>query len=184
MTRPFRFETTPLSGEFAAEAATHEFGSAESDMEQESEFGSRRPQPMQTAWQRPAQKQSAFRFHPPQQFGRERWQRRMGFPAYGVYAPWGGQAVEEPPDARTDPQATSEYVRWVQSRLNAALGLTLPTTGIMDSATRSAVRSFQKRQGLPVDGIVGPPTEQALAAAIRPSTPVNAFPRGRRKQRD
>jgi hypothetical protein len=59
----------------------------------------------------------------------------------------------------------SEYMRWVQSALNDVLGLQLPIHGIADSATRSAIRSFQQREGLPVDGVVGPDTERALLAA-------------------
>jgi D-alanyl-D-alanine carboxypeptidase/Putative peptidoglycan binding domain len=63
-----------------------------------------------------------------------------------------------------EPQGT-EYVRWVQSSLNRILGLSLPVNGIMTPETRSAVRDFQRREGLPVDGIVGPETERALIAA-------------------
>ena len=33
------------------------------------------------------------------------------------------------------------------------------------AATRSAIRTFQRREGLPVDGVVGPDTERALIAA-------------------
>lgn len=58
-----------------------------------------------------------------------------------------------------------EYVRWVQSSLNQIMGLQLPLNGIMGVETRSAIRSFQERQGLPVDGIVGPDTERRLIAA-------------------
>ncbi len=59
----------------------------------------------------------------------------------------------------------SENFRWVQIALNDVLGLQLPVHGIADSATRSAIRSFQQREGLPVDGVVGPDTERALLAA-------------------
>ncbi|MCE7987629.1 MAG: hypothetical protein DYG89_41220 [Caldilinea sp. CFX5] len=59
----------------------------------------------------------------------------------------------------------SEYVRWLQSALNQIMDLSLPVDGVMDSAVRSALRSFQQQQGLPVDGIVGPDTERALLAA-------------------
>lgn len=63
------------------------------------------------------------------------------------------------------PQHGSEYVQWVQSALNQIMNLRLSVTGIMAAATRSALRSFQEKQGLPVTGIVGPDTERALIAA-------------------
>ena len=53
----------------------------------------------------------------------------------------------------------------MQSALNDVLGLQLPLNGIGDAATRSAIRSFQQREGLPVYGVVGPDTERALIAA-------------------
>lgn len=58
--------------------------------------------------------------------------------------------------------AESEYVRWVQTRLNQALNLQLPVDGVMSVETRSAIRSFQEKNSLPVTGIVGPDTERAL----------------------
>jgi hypothetical protein len=62
-------------------------------------------------------------------------------------------------------------MRWVQSALNDVLGLRLPVHGIGDSATRSAIRSFQQREGLPLDGVVDPDTERALLAARRGTPP-------------
>ena len=62
-------------------------------------------------------------------------------------------------------EGPSELARWTQSCLNRALGLSLPITGLLDPATREAVRRFQAREKLPVDGIVGPPTQAALGAA-------------------
>ena len=59
----------------------------------------------------------------------------------------------------------SERVRWVQSSLNRILGLKLPINGVLGVETRSAIRSFQKKKGLPVDGLIGPPTERALTEA-------------------
>jgi hypothetical protein len=59
----------------------------------------------------------------------------------------------------------SEYIRWVQDCLNRTLGLQLPLTGVLGRETRSAIRSFQKQQGLLVNGIVGPETEAAMKAA-------------------
>lgn len=59
----------------------------------------------------------------------------------------------------------SEYVRWVQLSLNQILGLRLPITGVMNAAARSALRTFQGQQNLPVDGIAGPETRKALLDA-------------------
>jgi Putative peptidoglycan binding domain len=61
----------------------------------------------------------------------------------------------------------NEQIRWVQDSMNRILSLNLPVDGVMSVETRSAVRSFQQRQGLPVTGIVGPDTQQALLAATR-----------------
>jgi outer membrane protein OmpA-like peptidoglycan-associated protein len=58
-----------------------------------------------------------------------------------------------------------DYVRWVQQSLNQIMGLRLAVDGVMGAATRSAIRSFQQRNGLPADGVVGSRTEQALLAA-------------------
>jgi N-acetyl-anhydromuramyl-L-alanine amidase AmpD/peptidoglycan hydrolase-like protein with peptidoglycan-binding domain len=58
-----------------------------------------------------------------------------------------------------------EYARWVQRSLNQVLGLRLVEDGRIGARTRSAIRSFQQRRGLPVDGIVGGRTERALVAA-------------------
>jgi peptidoglycan hydrolase-like protein with peptidoglycan-binding domain len=65
----------------------------------------------------------------------------------------------------TCPRHGTEYIRWVQNTLNDVLGLRLPVNGIIGRETRSAVRSFQERHGLPVTGIVGPDIESALIAA-------------------
>jgi len=72
--------------------------------------------------------------------------------------------VSEPHPGEPEP-SDSERVRWIQDCLNQAMGLQLPVTGIMGAETRSAVRSFQKQQGLRVSGIVSPKTEQALNSA-------------------
>lgn len=74
-----------------------------------------------------------------------------------------GGATPEP--AESPQEQGSEFIRWVQSTLNEVLQLNLPVDGIMSPATRSAIRTFQERQGLTVDGIVGPSTKEALTAA-------------------
>lgn len=60
-------------------------------------------------------------------------------------------------------------VRWLQNALNHVLGIRLASDGIAGPATRSAVRSFQERYGLPVDGIAGPQTRARLAQLVGPS---------------
>jgi len=62
-------------------------------------------------------------------------------------------------------RSTANYTRWVQSSLNKILGLRLAVDGVKGSQTNSAIRSFQQRSGLQVDGKVGPQTERALVAA-------------------
>lgn len=75
----------------------------------------------------------------------------------------------------TDPwpvrPAGSERARWAQDCLNQALGLSLPVTGLMGPETRSALRRFQRQQGLRPTGILGPDTEQALRAECAQRSP-------------
>lgn len=59
-------------------------------------------------------------------------------------------------------RGSPDYIRWLQSSLNKLQGLRLLVDGIVGPATRSAIRSFQRQNGLPADGIAGPVTEQAL----------------------
>jgi outer membrane protein OmpA-like peptidoglycan-associated protein len=54
--------------------------------------------------------------------------------------------------------SSPDYIRWVQGCLNQVLGLRLAVTGVMEPRTRNAVRAFQQRQGLAVDGIINPQT--------------------------
>lgn len=77
-----------------------------------------------------------------------------------------GSGTPPAQDARTE--TGSERVRWVQDCLNRALGLELAVDGIMSPQTRGALRLFQRQHGLPVTGLVGPDTEAALTAAVRP----------------
>lgn len=54
------------------------------------------------------------------------------------------------------PGATGDHVAWLQRRLR------IPTSGVFDVATRSAVIAHQIAQGLVPDGIVGPRTFASL----------------------
>ena len=57
------------------------------------------------------------------------------------------------------------YAKWVQQSLNKVMGLRLAVDGDIGRMTKSAIRDFQRRAGLTVDGIVGANTERALIAA-------------------
>lgn len=82
--------------------------------------------------------------------------------------PGGSAASSGPPAPAEDCRCPGQDgIRWVQETLNRALGLRLLADGIMNRETRSAVRIFQERKGLPVTGLVGPDTEEALKAEGR-----------------
>jgi len=57
------------------------------------------------------------------------------------------------------------YVRWVQKSLNQIMGAGLVENGFTDRKTWTAIRTFQTKRRLEVDGSVGPITRQALLAA-------------------
>lgn len=80
-------------------------------------------------------------------------------------------AIASPSSANRNSPA---YIRWVQESLNRILGLRLTTDGRMSPQTRSAIRSFQQRQRLAVDGIAGPRTVAGLRAALATPSPSTA----------
>jgi hypothetical protein len=63
-------------------------------------------------------------------------------------------------------KASGAKVRALQYLLTAA-GKTVKVTGTFDSATKTAVKAFQKAKGLEVDGEAGPNTLTALMATVR-----------------
>lgn len=71
-------------------------------------------------------------------------------------------------------RSSPDFIRWVQASLNKILGLRLTVDGIVGPATRSAIRSFQRQNGLPVDGIAGPVTKQALVRKGAGNSPLAA----------
>jgi hypothetical protein len=62
------------------------------------------------------------------------------------------------------------------SAVQRALGI--PASGVFDQRTEAAVRSFQRRRGLLVDGIVGPQTSGALGLAASGSASAGASTSG------
>jgi len=82
------------------------------------------------------------------------------------------QEAEWTSEIRSD----SGYVRWIQDSLNKILGLRLAVDGINGTQTKSAVRSFQEKNGLSVDGVVGPNTEAVLISASASVPPPAAAP--------
>lgn len=84
--------------------------------------------------------------------------------------PWLSRSINYGDGGYTQPEPQpegSEYIRWVQTAINQTLNLQLPVDGVLNVQTRSAVRSFQKKNGLPATGIVGPDTEKALMEAMK-----------------
>jgi peptidoglycan hydrolase-like protein with peptidoglycan-binding domain len=75
---------------------------------------------------------------------------------------------------RTRTANSPEDIRRMQRALNRSLGLRLPVDGAMSFRTRRAIRDFQRRKGLPADGIVRLATERALFNT-RSAKPFNEF---------
>jgi hypothetical protein len=70
-----------------------------------------------------------------------------------------------PLGTRLPDRGGSDHVRWQQRSLNRVLGLRLRETGFLDAPSRSALRMFQRQQGLRANGRVGPATRSALSTA-------------------
>jgi Putative peptidoglycan binding domain len=153
----FEFESDPPAsqGEFEMEAPLDELGFAPA----------RRPRQM-IMRQRKMQRQRPRPGNQAQRRGAA-GRPRPGGPASGaigdVFRAIGiGGAPHKSCQCR---KQSSEYIRWLQVALNEVLGLRLATTGVPNTALRSALRSFQQQQGLTVDGVAGPETKRALVTA-------------------
>jgi peptidoglycan DL-endopeptidase CwlO len=92
------------------------------------------------------------------------FQRRHGLLADGIVGPQTRKALFAPKPAA----AEQRFIRaWWVVPVQRALGVS--ADGLYGPVTRQAVRAFQKRKGLVVDGVVGPQTLGALG--IRRSAP-------------
>jgi len=93
------------------------------------------------------------------------FQKRHGLLVDGIVGPQTRKALFAPKPAAEGKQ---RYIRaWWVAPVQRALGVS--ADGLYGPVTRQAVRAFQKRKGLEVDGVVGPQTLGALG--IRRSAP-------------
>jgi peptidoglycan hydrolase-like protein with peptidoglycan-binding domain len=143
----YMFEVAPFDGLSPTAANNRPLGNEAIDA-QVGEWG-RRGQPTRRGAQ-PSQRPAPPRRQPPRRLQRR---ARRPFPLFAT-------------DPTTVAAQGSEQVRWAQNALNQIMDLDLPVNGVMDRATRSAVRSFQRNQSLPASGILGPETVPALRAAF------------------
>ena len=58
--------------------------------------------------------------------------------------------MEEEWETGSPNRSSPSYIKWMQGSLNQILGLKLATDGDLGAQTRSAIRSFQQKQGLKV----------------------------------
>lgn len=91
----------------------------------------------------------------------------------GGAAPGVPTATPAPVPARPPVAPARRRATAIQSML-LRLGYRVAVTGRMDAATRRAVRRFQRRHHLQVDGVAGPRTVAALRASVR----ARSVPRG------
>lgn len=170
MKNPFTFEPEPLQGQANCGCQSRELEMDMEEFESEEEFRGGRRFPVRADGLRSRPLSRPLRLpkrplRPPLTSPHRPWSR----PPHPPYRGWPvvrhPGIYREPYGFEPEPAAGSEYVRWVQSCLNRILGLQLPVTGIMGTETRSALRSFQRQQGLRPSGIVGPDTEETLKAA-------------------
>ncbi len=105
---------------------------------------------------------------------------RASYPARAPYpprTPGSGYATKKPTTMANNPNrpgygkssgsgngSGSAMVRQVQHRLNQLLGLRLHLNGLLDVPSRSALRRFQSKVGLPASGMLDPQTRSKLAA--------------------
>lgn len=189
MSNPFNFEPEPLKGHGNCGCQPRELDMDMAEFESEEEFrggrgfptrgGGLRSRPLRRPLGPPRRP-----LRPPLARPKRPWLRPPRPPYRGGWGPWpmvgDTDVYREPDGVEPEPTAGSESVRWVQSCLNRILGLQLPVSGVIGPETKSAVRSFQRQQGLRTNGIVGPETEDALKAVCgnrgerQPSTEAEA----------
>ncbi len=97
------------------------------------------------------------------------FQRKHGIPADGAVGPRTRAALTKVSSSKATPRVVrlskphmrGSDVKKIQKALRYA-GLSVRVDGTFGSGTHAAVKSFQRKQGLRADGVVGPATRQAL----------------------
>jgi hypothetical protein len=84
----------------------------------------------------------------------------------GTRHPASRTQMEELLEPEVSYRKSRKYIRWVQRSLNRIMGLSLAVDGRTGRNTRDAIRSFQRTQGLKVDGEVGTRTEAAIRTEL------------------
>lgn len=88
--------------------------------------------------------------------------------------PAGGGESQEQVIARLNAGFSKAYIAAIQGKLNR-LGYSLSTDGSRGPATQAAVRDFQGKNGLVVDGLPGPATNAKLDALLAPKNVVDVM---------
>jgi subtilisin family serine protease len=76
-----------------------------------------------------------------------------------------GADASEATFAEVDTRKSQAYIRWIQTSLDQIDAAGLVVDGVQGPLTTAAIRSFQTRHALDIDGDVGPQTEAELIAA-------------------
>jgi hypothetical protein len=172
MNKLMTFNPEPFDSEFEFDEMTSGLGARSEIGEQEDETEIRRGR-MLSGRGRVA---PSFRLQAPRQGGTRSaktatrqpkpaaWPKGRSRRRWGYYPPGasGWPYAVDPGEWPSPDAPRSDFVAWVQTALNGFLGLRLPVNGVMNAPTRSAVRSFQERRGLPITGLLGPETQAAL----------------------
>jgi hypothetical protein len=87
-----------------------------------------------------------------------------GNPIPDLWRTWGKAKPQPELEEEIDPESPM-HERWLQEALNHILALRLRADDAGGPAVRSALRSFQRRHGLPADGELSEEVEQLLVSA-------------------
>jgi hypothetical protein len=159
MSNAFSLEELPFESYFDFDPENFDLELTESEWEEEMRRGLPFPSHATTAYRQSKRPQRSIQKRP--------WPPRHPVRGYAPPQPplFVDLRIDGEPASGACPAHGTEFVRWVQSSLNLVLGLRLPVTGVMSTATRSSLRRFQQQHGLTADGIAGPETKRALVEA-------------------